>query len=80
MRQHRRGVRVDSGAVVTKPTRGGARKGAGRPPLDAADRASFRLPIHMTEAERATLAAWAKREGRPLSRLMLDRALRAARR
>ena len=40
-------------------TRGGRRRGAGRPPLPPGDRRSVRLTAHVTEAERAELDVWA---------------------
>lgn len=65
---------------MTTAQRGGARRGAGRPPMAASDRSTVRLPIRMTARERADLGAWAEREGQPVAVLVLDRALRAARR
>jgi hypothetical protein len=63
-----------------KTKRGGARKGAGRPPIDPATALLRRVPVRVTEAEGAILDAWAAREGRPLATLVRERALRAARR
>lgn len=62
--------------------RGGKRPGAGRPPLPEGERRdqTHRIPIYPSASERAELDAWAEREGQPLARLVLDRALRAARR
>lgn len=50
----------------------------GRPPLPAAERKSRRLLVAMTEAQHETLAAWAG--DRPLGPLLIETALRAARR
>lgn len=56
------------------------KRGPGRPPKPDADRQSERIPLHVTHAERETLEAWARRAGQPLSALVRETALRAARR
>ena len=56
------------------------KRGPGRPPKADADRQSERIPLHVTAAERETLEAWAQRAGQPLSSLVRETALRAARR
>lgn len=58
----------------------GERRGPGRPPKADADRQSERIPLHVTPSERETLEAWAQRAGQPLSSLVRETALRAARR
>ena len=63
-----------------KPTHGGARPGAGRPPLPPSEVRSERIELRATEAQRATLVAWAEREGRTLSEMLVERGMRAARR
>lgn len=66
--------------MTDAPKRGGARRGAGRPPLDPADVRSATTLHRWTPAERAELDAWVSRTGRPLAELVRKAALRAARR
>ncbi len=58
---------------MSKPRKRKPRRG--RPPTPAADRRSERVVLRATPAERAMLAAWAEREGRPLAELVLGAAL-----
>ena len=55
-------------------------KPIGRPPLPEHERASERVRVYLTPAERAELDAWADSLGRPLAALLREMALRAARR
>lgn len=55
------------------------KRGPGRRPAGEAKR-GHAVRVQVTQAERAELAAWAAREGRPLAELLRDRGLRAARR
>ncbi len=65
---------------MSSPKRGGARRGAGRPPIGPADRREHRIPVRVTDAEGVELDEWARRKGEPLATLVLAAALRAARR
>ena len=68
-----------AGLPPPKATRGGARAGAGRPPLPASQRASGEVRAWVTPAVHAELSAWSEREGRPLSALVIEAALERAR-
>lgn len=54
------------------PLRGGARPGAGRPPIDPSERRSERITVRLTEATLATLTERAEREGVTVSELAAD--------
>jgi hypothetical protein len=65
--------------MKNKSNIGGARAGAGRPPKPASERKSRRIDVYVSEPDGVELDAWADREGRPLSELLAERGLRAAR-
>lgn len=52
----------------------------GRPPLPDSERRDRWLHVRLSDADHATLTAWAAREGQPLAVLIRERSLRAARR
>lgn len=58
------------------------RRPRGRPPVPPEQRRDLahRVALVPSAVERAELDAWAARKGEPLGRLILDTALRAARR
>lgn len=59
-----------------------AKRGPGRPRKADSERRddAHRVPLYPSAVERAELDAWAERKAEPLGRLVLDLALRAARR
>lgn len=58
----------------------GVTRGRGRPALPPEERASRTLRARLTPPQHADLLAWSEREGRPLAELVVEVAMRAAKR